>query len=421
MFTMTLPVFSYFFIGLSLLFSKGWASIPTSYPFDKPTFGNAKCDDSLPNPPPMNPQLREDARNKLAEIGSVNPQRISPLPELNLFRAVPISNTAPSPGRPYNGESPTMLFQYWESPLLYEVYTSKGTAKQVDKGGASIKGKIRTAVYDVLSTCCQYGNAGVQFVQTSDDRHDYIEVYVLHSPNRPSDNPLAATSSPEPDTSSTPRGRSKSSYTPLRTSSEGAEPLRPKLFPDSPDRSTVATEDEHGANPPADELMLSAVSQLTDIPPNNFGGNNTLSGSNIQSGNNIQSGSRDFVVNISALEALFREWRAEDQSNMREIRDAIQSSGICIPANQQSMSRSGAQGQQQNRPQDANKCTRCLAGISRIIACARIDESCLQAMNRHGEEMQGCLHLCTGISVPIGVCAAIAGAVATIYIAVHTQ
>ena len=403
---MILLSLSYLFAGLGLLLSTAWASIPTSYPFDKPTFGTAKCDDSLPNKPPENPQLREDARKKLAAMGSANPQRISPLLTLNLFRAIPIDNTAPSSGRPTNAESPTMLFQYWESPLLYEVYASKRTANLVDKGGASIKTKIATAVYDVLSTCCQYGNAGVQFVQTSEDPHGYIEVYVLHSPNRPSGDPLATSSPPELETNPTPRGRSRGSYAILRTSSEGAELSQPKPFPDSPNQSTSAVEDEGGLTPVAEDLMSTAMSQFPEgsVPPGVTGGNNT------------QGGSNDYVVNISALERLVNEMR----DMRRDFRDALLGSGVCTPAIPQAISRSSAQVQQQNRRQDTNRCISCLALIPRFMACARIDETCLEAMNRHGEEMAGCLNLCVGIAVPIGVCATLAGAGATLWIAAHT-
>ena len=423
---MILPNFSCFFICLGLLLSGSLASIPASYPFDKPTFGSTRCDDSLPDKPPLNPQLREDARNKLAQMGSVNPNRISPLLALNLFRAINIDGTTPSSGRPANGESPTMLFQYWEPPLLYQVYASQRTTNLVDKGGDSIKTMIATAVYDVLSTCCQYGNAGVQFVQTSDDRHAYIEVTVSHSPNQPSDNPFEATGPSELEMDPTPR-RGSNPWIPLRTSSGGAELSRPKPFPDSPDRSTVPMEDEGGATPHGDDLLSTAMSQLSGIPPDHVAGNSTQGGFNTQGNSSAQGAGGEFAVNIAALEPLARriqQMPVEQQSYLRGFQDALLATGFCVPTNRQSMSRVSGQEQQQNRQQDiqhrqqdANMCIRCITWPARAACRIPIDETCFQAMSRRGEEMQSCLHYCVGISVPFGVCVTIGALFTTIYIA----
>ena len=185
----------YPFISLTSLICSSLAGTPPKYPFDKPTFGEVRCDNSLQYPPAENRRLKEAAERKLDEKGpDGRPKPANSRLQLSLFKDVNIGIVASSPDPSAMGVLPGALFQYWERPLLYQVYTSDQSERLFHGDITSLGKRVSNLASDVLNTCCRAGYAGTTFAPLSHNHGDYIEVYVLYSPNRPTGNPLAPSS-----------------------------------------------------------------------------------------------------------------------------------------------------------------------------------------------------------------------------------
>ena len=183
--------FLYPFIGLTSLIYTSLAGTPARYPFDRPVFGGAQCDNSLPNPPKLNRSLREEAERKLSETGlNGKPRTADSLLQLHLFKETNIGPVVASADPKPDGVLPVRLFQYWDRPFLYQVYASGPTSQTVDKDDPAMGKLVNNLAFDIMNTCCKFGYSGTMFGRNSDNHGDYIEVYILYSEHRPAGNPF---------------------------------------------------------------------------------------------------------------------------------------------------------------------------------------------------------------------------------------
>ena len=159
------------------------AGTPPRYPFDKPAFGEARCDNSLPNPPAEDPRIKAAAKEKLESTGGGSggrPQPSIPIIPIDALESADLAAIVSSPDPTPDGVIPTSLFQYYEKPFLYQVYASEVTSRLVSTKDPTTIEKINDLASDVLRTCCQFGYSGTRFGKFSDTEGDYVEVYVSY-------------------------------------------------------------------------------------------------------------------------------------------------------------------------------------------------------------------------------------------------
>ena len=221
---MLLPIHLYSFTSLTLLLYTAYAGTPPLYPFDKPVFGHARCDNSLPKAPKENTHIKTAAGEKLESLGGGSGGRRTrpdaPIVPANALEQGTLAVILPSNDPGTDGVLPTSIFQYWENPFQYQVYASEVTSGLVNSRDPSTMETINDLAYDVLRTCCQFGYSGTMFARFSETQGDYIEVYVSYWRARPSSStPLAIEGPPGvPNWRETPRVARRPSPPPSRGS-----------------------------------------------------------------------------------------------------------------------------------------------------------------------------------------------------------